>query len=581
MPAFIHLAILAQARHRTPQRPGAGGTSSKDVSGIVLINDIESKSALLATPTLPTAPSDPAATPSATTFTVTTGGDAFSWAVDRVVGAYKWCARSPVATNYIILGVVSLVARLYRIGTPDGVVFDEYHFGRFVNNYLDGDYFFDIHPPLGKLTLAFLGYLTYVSRVPPGAVCKLVARGGMCGWGAEGGAWGFGAWWVGNALQHTGFHCGYDTPWRAFLFFVLLAGPALGHGPPVAPRPHPGPSHCLRHCASWGGRVRALTGEQGRAPGRCRGCRACRQSNPHVSIQVSSRSLLSPPPLPTPPPAPTPPPPPLCPQLSPPTQPLAAPSCVHHQPPTVLGRGCVCGCPVTPSRHHPSQRTRTPPNSGYDSKVCSYANIGDNFAPDCKYVNLRIIAALFGTAFPLLIHGIVLALGASTHAAFFAGAITIFDMLGVTESRLILTDSQLMFYLGASLLVGLQFWRRLEALGDAGSRMSRRETNLWMVGLGLVCGAAVSIKWTALVTPFMIGVESAFGVFGLVKRRVPLGTLAKAAAVAGLQYATWFWFHFAMLPKTGDGDAFMPVGFQATLVGNEHYKVRACVCACL
>ena len=82
--------------------------------------------------------------------------------MDRVVGAYKWCARSPVATNYIILGVLSLVARLYRIGTPDGVVFDEYHFGRFVNNYLDGNHFFDIHPPLGKLTLAFFGYLTYV-----------------------------------------------------------------------------------------------------------------------------------------------------------------------------------------------------------------------------------------------------------------------------------------------------------------------------------------------------------------------------------------------------------------------------------
>lgn len=340
----------------------------------MLVNDIESKH-LLATPVLTAAtPSTAAATPAApsTTFTVTTSGDAFSAAVDRVVGAYKWCARSPVATNYIILGVLSLVARLYRIGTPDGVVFDEYHFGRFVNNYLDGNYFFDIHPPLGKLTLAFFGYLT-----------------------------------------------------------------------------------------------------------------------------------------------------------------------------------------------------------GYDSTVCSYANIGDNFSPECKYTNLRVIAALFGAAFPLLIHGIVLGLGASTHAAFFAGAITIFDMLGVTESRLILTDSQLMFYIALSLLVAVQFWKRLESLGDMGLRMSRKETNLWMVGLGLACGAAVSIKWTALVTPFMIAVECGTGVFGFVKRKIPVGTLAKAALVAGLQYTTWFWFHFAMLPLSGDGDAFMPVGFQATLVGNEHYKPDA------
>ena len=31
------------------------------------------------------------------------------------------------------------------------VVFDEYHFGKFVNGYITGEYFFDVHRPLGKL----------------------------------------------------------------------------------------------------------------------------------------------------------------------------------------------------------------------------------------------------------------------------------------------------------------------------------------------------------------------------------------------------------------------------------------------
>eukprot|EP00965_Chrysotila_dentata_P086513 2855730-Pleurochrysis_carterae.AAC.1 len=34
------------------------------------------------------------------------------------------------------------------------VVWDEVHFAGFVNGYLTGSYFFDIHPPLGKLALA-------------------------------------------------------------------------------------------------------------------------------------------------------------------------------------------------------------------------------------------------------------------------------------------------------------------------------------------------------------------------------------------------------------------------------------------
>eukprot|EP00171_Calliarthron_tuberculosum_P020794 IDg20794t1 len=48
---------------------------------------------------------------------------------------------------------LALAVRLYRIAEPAAVVFDEVHFLRFVKNYRDGEYLFDIHPPLGKLVL--------------------------------------------------------------------------------------------------------------------------------------------------------------------------------------------------------------------------------------------------------------------------------------------------------------------------------------------------------------------------------------------------------------------------------------------
>jgi dolichyl-phosphate-mannose-protein mannosyltransferase len=46
------------------------------------------------------------------------------------------------------------VSRFLFIWHPAEVVFDEVHFGKFVSAYYTGEYYFDIHPPLGKLLVA-------------------------------------------------------------------------------------------------------------------------------------------------------------------------------------------------------------------------------------------------------------------------------------------------------------------------------------------------------------------------------------------------------------------------------------------
>lgn len=63
---------------------------------------------------------------------------------------------------YIAMAVVTAVAAFLRfriIGYPDKVVFDEVHFGKFASYYLEGTYFFDLHPPFAKLLIAFGGWL--------------------------------------------------------------------------------------------------------------------------------------------------------------------------------------------------------------------------------------------------------------------------------------------------------------------------------------------------------------------------------------------------------------------------------------
>ena len=58
-----------------------------------------------------------------------------------------------------ILASLSLLTRFAFLNYPREVVFDEYHFGKFVNGYIKGEYFFDIHPPLGKLVLALSAWM--------------------------------------------------------------------------------------------------------------------------------------------------------------------------------------------------------------------------------------------------------------------------------------------------------------------------------------------------------------------------------------------------------------------------------------
>ena len=73
----------------------------------------------------------------------------------------------------MILVILGLITRFAFIWHPAQVVFDEVHFGKFVSSYLTGQFYFDIHPPLGKLLIAIVAKL---SGFDPGFSFKVIGE---------------------------------------------------------------------------------------------------------------------------------------------------------------------------------------------------------------------------------------------------------------------------------------------------------------------------------------------------------------------------------------------------------------------
>lgn len=59
----------------------------------------------------------------------------------------------------VVMFLVAVITRMWRLEEPKGIVFDELHYGKFASLYMKQTFFFDSHPPLGKQLIALAGYL--------------------------------------------------------------------------------------------------------------------------------------------------------------------------------------------------------------------------------------------------------------------------------------------------------------------------------------------------------------------------------------------------------------------------------------
>ncbi|ODN04599.1 Protein O-mannosyl-transferase 2, partial [Orchesella cincta] len=61
---------------------------------------------------------------------------------------------------FLLILVLGIGTRFYKVEEPDHVCWDETHFGKMGSWYINRTFFFDVHPPLGKMMVGAFGYLT-------------------------------------------------------------------------------------------------------------------------------------------------------------------------------------------------------------------------------------------------------------------------------------------------------------------------------------------------------------------------------------------------------------------------------------
>lgn len=75
----------------------------------------------------------------------------------------KWYARLARYPEVWLLTGLAVITRLWQIGLPPAIVFDEVYFRMFAAGYVSGHYFFDIHPPFVKLIFTGVASLAHLS----------------------------------------------------------------------------------------------------------------------------------------------------------------------------------------------------------------------------------------------------------------------------------------------------------------------------------------------------------------------------------------------------------------------------------
>lgn len=189
----------------------------------------------------------------------------------------------------------------------------------------------------------------------------------------------------------------------------------------------------------------------------------------------------------------------------------------------------------------------------------------EKYDSEAQYVPYRLISAFFGTIVIPLAYLVGRELRFSVQSSILLSALLFCDHLLLSETRLVLTDSQLFFYTVLSIFCALKLWN---------SKENSFGRNFWTVATAVAAGCAFCVKFTALATLGWIAFVTYLAVYTHSK---PIGILRciVAAIISAIVFSIPFYLHFQLGKRSGEMDWNLDLEHQQLLVGSPHYNPRA------
>ncbi|KAI9099505.1 Dolichyl-phosphate-mannose-protein mannosyltransferase-domain-containing protein [Phlyctochytrium arcticum] len=197
---------------------------------------------------------------------------------------------------------------------------------------------------------------------------------------------------------------------------------------------------------------------------------------------------------------------------------------------------------------------------------------GHKYPEDLNYSVMRVVNALFGAGMVPIAYLTAVQLHFSKAACALMAIMVLCDTAFMVISRFILLDSMLLFFTTLSVFCMCVF-RNQQRFAPFSF-----DWWFWLFATGVSLGTVLSVKWVGLFAVALVGlqtVEELWDMLGDV--RMPVTTYLRhwAARIVGLiivpisVYLFCFVLHFAILTRSGPGDAQMSSMFQAGLYGND------------